>query len=300
MSNWVIWVWAEFSGLLLLSIQVHVVSFSEETNRCILFSSKSAKAQSIVGTPFYMSPEVIENQAYSYASDVWSLGCIVYEMVMGESPFYIQGNASLFLVAQKILNCSYTPIPDMYSEQLRQLVHSMIQRDSAARPTVHQIEEILRTYLSQGLANYEDLGVIGRGTHSEVHKCRCRRTNQMVAVKKVHIFEMDSSARRECVNEAKLLQTVPDHPNIIKYIESFLSGNELYLVLELAECGDLAQVVQTMRTNGQRFGELQIWRYLVQIAGALAHMHESRVMHRGTIHGNSLFFLHVLLSVSYF
>ena len=49
------------------------------------------------------------------------------------------------------------------------------------------------------------------GNHSEVHQCRCRRTGRAVAVKKVQIFEMDTAARRECVNEAKLLQTVPDH-----------------------------------------------------------------------------------------
>jgi hypothetical protein len=58
-----------------------------------------------------------------------------------------------------------------------------------------------------------------------------------VAVKKVQIFEMETAARRECVNEAKLLQSIPDHAHIIKYIESFIDHNELYLVLELAEQG---------------------------------------------------------------
>lgn len=39
------------------------------------------QAKTVVGTPYYMSPEVCESKPYSYASDVWSLGCVLYEMV---------------------------------------------------------------------------------------------------------------------------------------------------------------------------------------------------------------------------
>jgi serine/threonine protein kinase len=70
-------------------------------------------------------------------------------------------------------------------------------------------------------------------------------------------------------------------PHIIKYIESFLQHNDLYLVLELAERGDFAQNLARMRESGERFHELAIWRFLIQIASALAHMHGCRVMHRG-------------------
>jgi serine/threonine protein kinase len=44
---------------------------------------------------------------------------------------------------------------------------------------------------------------------------------------------MDHAGRGECVNEARLLQALPDHPNVIKYIDSFIHENDLYLVLEL-------------------------------------------------------------------
>ena len=37
-------------------------------------------ASTVIGTPYYMSPEVCQNQPYSYKSDVWALGCILYEM----------------------------------------------------------------------------------------------------------------------------------------------------------------------------------------------------------------------------
>jgi serine/threonine protein kinase len=162
-------------------------------------SSRSAQADSLVGTPFYMSPEVIENQAYSYASDMWQLGCTIYEIAMLRSPFSVAdggagdaaagsgqsaapapvtagGNANLFAVAQRILACDFPPLSDIYTAPLRQLVHSMLQRDPAARPTAAQVEETLRARLSQGLANYEDLGVIGRGACARVS----RRENEGV------------------------------------------------------------------------------------------------------------------------
>ena len=53
---------------------------------------------------------------------------------------------------------------------------------------------------------YESLGIIGRGKYSEVHKARSRSTGEVVAVKKVQIFEMDSLGRKECINEANILQ----------------------------------------------------------------------------------------------
>jgi serine/threonine protein kinase len=79
----------------------------------------------------------------------------------------------------------------------------------------------------------------------------------------------------------QLFTVLRAQPHIIKYIESFLQHNDLYLVLELAERGDFAQNLARMRESGERFHELAIWRFLIQIASALAHMHGCRVMHRG-------------------
>ncbi|OQR85366.1 serine/threonine protein kinase, partial [Thraustotheca clavata] len=43
-------------------------------------NSTMDQAKTVVGTPYYMSPEVCESKPYSYASDIWSLGCVLYEI----------------------------------------------------------------------------------------------------------------------------------------------------------------------------------------------------------------------------
>ena len=52
-------------------------------------------AETYVGTPFYMSPEVLlvrsnTNERYNFKADIWSLGCIVYELILGERPFQVR------------------------------------------------------------------------------------------------------------------------------------------------------------------------------------------------------------------
>ncbi|GCB87170.1 hypothetical protein scyTo_0027898, partial [Scyliorhinus torazame] len=43
---------------------------------------------SIKGTPLYMSPELVEEKPYDHTADLWSLGCILYELYVGTPPFY--------------------------------------------------------------------------------------------------------------------------------------------------------------------------------------------------------------------
>ena len=45
------------------------------------------KMSTVVGTPYYMSPEICENHSYSFKTDIWSLGVILYEMCALRPPF---------------------------------------------------------------------------------------------------------------------------------------------------------------------------------------------------------------------
>jgi len=113
-----------------------------------------------------------------------------------------------------------------------------------------------------------------------VHKAISKASRRVVAVKKVQIFGMDSEGRKECVNEARILQALPEHPNIIRYLDSYIHDNDLFLVLELAESGDLCKLLDEARKAKQTFIEADIWFYFIQICDALRLMHSCRVMHR--------------------
>lgn len=80
-----------------------------------ILNSKS-KASTVVGTPNYLSPELCQGLAYNQKSDIWSLGCILYEMCCLKPAFHAPTLPSLIL---KIMKGSYSPIPVHYSANLK-------------------------------------------------------------------------------------------------------------------------------------------------------------------------------------
>ncbi len=93
-------------------------------------------AKTVVGTPYYLSPEIIENKPYSFASDIWSLGVLLYEMASLQPPFDAN---SLHELASKILKGKFPPLPKFYSENMNLLVKTLLQVDSKWRPNINQI-----------------------------------------------------------------------------------------------------------------------------------------------------------------
>ena len=69
-------------------------------------------ASTYVGTPYYMSPEICANERYTLASDIWALGCIMYELCTRKVPFNAHSQIQL---VQKIKEGRVEPLPDHYS-----------------------------------------------------------------------------------------------------------------------------------------------------------------------------------------
>ena len=93
---------------------------------------------SAVGTPLYMSPEVLRGGGYEWSSDVWSLGCILFELAMLRSPFKEDG-LNIYGLFQKITAGVYPPVSDVYSPSLRDLVRRMLLQSPSERPTIDEV-----------------------------------------------------------------------------------------------------------------------------------------------------------------
>lgn len=93
-------------------------------------------AKTLVGTPYYLSPELCQEKPYNNKSDVWSLGCVLYEVATQKHAF--EGNSMKALVG-KILRGIYPPISAKYSKGMRDLIDAMLQKDPKKRPGINSI-----------------------------------------------------------------------------------------------------------------------------------------------------------------
>ncbi|KAF0981064.1 hypothetical protein FDP41_012852 [Naegleria fowleri] len=96
-------------------------------------------AKTLVGTPYYLSPELCQEKPYNNKSDVWSLGCILYELTTLKHAF--EANNMKALVG-KILRGTYPPISATYSAELRDLVAKMLQKDPKDRPSINSVLKV--------------------------------------------------------------------------------------------------------------------------------------------------------------
>ncbi len=88
------------------------------------------------GTPYYASPEVWKDKPYDNKSDVWSLGCVLYEMITLRPPFRAQNMEGLF---NKVCKGQFSKIPDRFSDDLFQVVQFLLQVNPNSRPSCEQI-----------------------------------------------------------------------------------------------------------------------------------------------------------------
>ena len=76
------------------------------------------------GTPYYASPEVWKEKPYDNKSDIWSLGCVLYEMTTLKPPFRAEDMEGLY---KKVTRGFYPKIPSHYSQDLNNVIRALLQ-----------------------------------------------------------------------------------------------------------------------------------------------------------------------------
>ncbi len=101
-----------------------------------ILENTSSYAHTFIGTPYYLSPELCKDLPYNDKSDVWSLGCVLYEMVTLRHPFEGKTKVEIY---EKIINSNYEGIDKYYSLELRRIIDLLLIKDEKKRPKISEI-----------------------------------------------------------------------------------------------------------------------------------------------------------------
>ncbi|KAL9125497.1 MAG: hypothetical protein Q9217_005310 [Psora testacea] len=154
-------------------------------------------ASTYVGTPFYMSPEICAAEKYTLHSDIWSLGCVMYELCARTQPFNAKTH---FHLIQKIKEGRLDPLPSVYSQELQSVIKNCLSVNPLKRPDTASLLNLPAVRLVRREREFVELGRILRD--KEEH-ARLRAQDAEARVSKVHNereqmrAELQATLRRE-------------------------------------------------------------------------------------------------------
>ncbi|MCJ1308732.1 G2-specific serine/threonine protein kinase [Agyrium rufum] len=161
-------------------------------------------ASTYVGTPYYMSPEICASEKYTLQSDVWSLGCIMYELCTREPPF--NGGSYLDLV-KNIRAGRFKDIPAHYSPELSSIIRSCLKTNPDSRPKTANLLTHPSIRLYRREKEVVDMGKCLKDRELTVARKADELREKMIQLEDARHqmrVEIDASLRREWEVKARL------------------------------------------------------------------------------------------------
>ena len=137
-------------------------------------------------------------------------------------------------------------------------------------------------------SDFVRLRVLGQGKYATTHLVRRQEDGVLLCNKQIAL-ERFSTGLERIVDEVKLLMLLVDHPHIVQYVCSFVSGGMLNIVTEFADEGSLQQQLDRRRERQEPMEEADVLDIFVQTLLALEHLHSKQVLHRDLKPGNIFF-----------
>ncbi|KAL8664796.1 MAG: hypothetical protein Q9202_002799 [Teloschistes flavicans] len=166
-------------------------------------------ASTYVGTPYYMSPEICAAERYTLQSDIWSLGCVMYELCARRPPFDAKTH---FQLVQKIKDGRVDPLPSMYSPELQQAIKSCLRTNPLQRPDTAALLSLPIMRLMRKEREVVEIGKTLRWKEDEValrkYEVEEKITNLDAEREKMRTA-IDDTVRREWEVKARL--TIDEH-----------------------------------------------------------------------------------------
>jgi len=128
-------------------------------------------------------------------------------------------------------------------------------------------------------AEYEEIQCIGRGNFGAAYLVRHIAENKKYIAKKVMLSGLKQKEKEGAMLEVNLLKNL-DHPNIVAYKQSYFTLEQLIIIMEYCEVGDISYHIKRKVKNKEFFSEQEIFNYFIQICLALEYVHGRRIIHR--------------------
>ncbi|XP_050956457.1 serine/threonine-protein kinase Nek5 isoform X2 [Labeo rohita] len=131
-----------------------------------MLNSTMELARTCVGTPYYLSPEICENRPYNNKTDMWSLGCVLYELCTLRHPFE---GSNLRQLVLRICRGRYSPVSQRYSSDLRLLLQQLFKVSPRDRPSANSL--LKRPMLQQQISKHLDAQLLeDEFSHTVLHR----------------------------------------------------------------------------------------------------------------------------------
>ena len=133
--------------------------------------------------------------------------------------------------------------------------------------------------IEKGLQKYENIRPLGKGAAGQVNLVRNKLDGQQYALKTINLTYLNEKDKKSSENEVQFLRVLQG-PTLIKFVESFIENNCIYIVMEYADGGSLAQKIQNYIVQGKEFTADECLRYMAMITLGVMAMHSKNILHR--------------------
>lgn len=221
--------------------------------------SKNCLEHTQTGTPYYASPEVWQDLPYDSRSDLWSLGCVIYESICLKPPFRADDMQGLF---RKVVKGEFLPIPRTFSSELQQVISALLTVDPLARMSCSQIlalKDVKRRLIIEAVPEtsnlllktinftdkFEAIGeMLPKANFEEESHTKNGKSLNLPNMKKVQIREISESLVARPENREKSLD------NLGRYRKMILKEN--YGALRLPRVKYPSNVLRTLVKKGSK------------------------------------------------
>ncbi|XP_077498673.1 serine/threonine-protein kinase PLK1-like [Amblyomma americanum] len=247
--------------------------------------------RTICGTTNYMAPEMLAQKGYSYAADIWAVGCIMYKLLVGRPPFDSPSSAETVVR----IKMNRFKIPSTVSPEASALIRWILQPAPARRPSIEAImhhEFMMKGLLPPDLpASYEGTQHRSglnrpetRGGNARCYEFVGKKANLVYAGKIVSKSHLQSDVNRQYLEQEINIHRTLCHKHVVRFHGHFEDAKNVYIILELCTRQSLEKVRRWRRI----LSEFEVRNLMRQLLRACEYLVQEHVIHRDLKLGNLL------------